>query len=272
MAHQDIVASNNRKRIDYAKIIERVRINVADVRTFGTKFLTRHSARLLGRSTAQINIPDVGSMEVRVDGSDVDVVRQMFQQQQYDAPFATSQLARKYSEILAAGKLPLIVDAGANTGASTLWFKHRYPEAFIAAIEPESDNFDLLKRNVSGKPGVTIFKAAIGAEKGFVTVSGVGMWARTEKSEQGVPVITMPEVLEGVPKSVPFIVKIDIEGFESELFLKNTEWLDGVFAVFIELHDCYFPGDKISRSFQRAIAQHDFEISLSGATFIYVRI
>jgi FkbM family methyltransferase len=38
------------------------------------------------------------------------------------------------------GQTPLILDLGANIGASAVWFAVRYPAAHIVAFEPHPDN------------------------------------------------------------------------------------------------------------------------------------
>jgi FkbM family methyltransferase len=43
---------------------------------------------------------------------------------------------------------PVIIDAGANIGLATLFFKTLHPEARIVCFEPDPDNFILLTRNV----------------------------------------------------------------------------------------------------------------------------
>jgi hypothetical protein len=62
----------------------------------------------------------------------------------------------------------------------------------------------------------------------------------------------------------PFICKIDIEGAESELFSKNTEWLSRFPVVIIELHDWRFAGEAPSRNFIRTIAHLDRDFVLLG--------
>src|ERR1700687_1707281 len=42
-----------------------------------------------------------------------------------------------------------IIDAGAHIGAATAYFKQRWPDAQVVAIEPEQGNYDMLFRNVS---------------------------------------------------------------------------------------------------------------------------
>ncbi len=41
----------------------------------------------------------------------------------------------------------LIIDAGANVGFASLWFLQRFPNTEIIAIEPESSNCEMLKKN-----------------------------------------------------------------------------------------------------------------------------
>ena len=59
-------------------------------------------------------------------------------------------------------------------------------------------------------------------------------WAtQTERSDSGTRIVTMGEAFASVANGRPFIAKIDIEGFESDLFEKNLAWLDSVRAVFV---------------------------------------
>ena len=46
-------------------------------------------------------------------------------------------------------RAPLIVDAGAHVGAATHYFKRRYPEARVLAIEANPVTFALLEKNVA---------------------------------------------------------------------------------------------------------------------------
>src|SRR5262249_22735601 len=54
-----------------------------------------------------------------------------------------------------------VVDGGANIGMATLYFANKFPTARIIAIEPESDNARLLRRNCAGLANVTIIEAAL---------------------------------------------------------------------------------------------------------------
>ena len=81
----------------------------------------------------------------------------------------------------------------------------------------------------------------------------------------------MSDAFSRIRHGTPFIAKIDIEGFESEVFLDNLGWLDDIYMLLIEPHDWLFPGQRKSRSLQRAMASRDFEIFISGENLVYVR-
>ena len=252
---------------------ERFQRNIGDVVEFGPQFLLRHVPRLTGRSQTVVNVPGIGAMH-RVGESDAESVRQIFREKIYDpkTPAANERIMDRYRTILEGKHKPIIVDAGANIGAASRWFERRFPDAAIIAIEPEPGNLEMLHQNLSGRTGITIVAAAVGSHPGFVRVLNKGMTAQTIRANEGVPIITMPEAFAKVPNGVPFIAKVDIEGFESDLFAENVDWLDDLFTVIIEPHDYQFPGMKTSRSFQSAMANHDFEIFISGDSLIYVRV
>jgi FkbM family methyltransferase len=206
----------------------------------------------------------------------VDVVRQIFGEKEYDTEELlepNSRIMKRYSEILSLGKLPIIVDAGANVGATAIWFRTKYPEAKVVAIEPDEKNLDVLRLNSECDDRISVIAAGVGATSGFATVQEAtqGYATKVVRSSDGVPIVSMNEAFEMTEGGMPFIAKIDIEGFESDLFSSNLDWLDNVFAVMIEPHDWMLPGKMTSRSFQCAMARHNFELFIRGENLIYVR-
>ena len=170
-----------------------------------------------------------------------------------------------------SGRAPVIVDGGANIGLASIWFANAFPAAKIVAVEPERGNLAILRRNVSGNSQIEI-KAALGAETGFVAVVSEGSSATvtTERATEGCPVITVDNAVASVPNGVPFIVKIDIEGFEQDLFGSNLDWIDRTSAIFIEPHDWRFADRATSKSFQRAMGARRFALYISGENLVYV--
>ncbi len=63
---------------------------------------------------------------------------------------------------------------------------------------------------------------------------------------------------------VPYIIKIDIEGFESNLFSENCEWINLFPIIIIELHDWMIPKGKTSYNFLNAIAPLDRDFICLG--------
>lgn len=87
--------------------------------------------------------------------SDVPCLQNVFLDQEYKTPFQVDP--------------KVIIDGGANIGMTTLFFSQKYPRAKIVAIEPETSNFEILKKNCSGLPNVALINAALwSTEQDFV--------------------------------------------------------------------------------------------------------
>jgi FkbM family methyltransferase len=218
-----------------------------------------------------------GSITVRGDSSDIDTVRNIFVKHDYQVPSAPARarLLARMEAITAQGKTPLIVDAGANIGAAAIWFAHEFPAATVLAVEPDPANHAMLLRNAEHRERIVPVEAAIGSTAGAVTIEehGAADAARTVASETGVPMLTMDMLIDRVPDAVPFIAKIDIEGFEADLFASNTDWIDRFDAVMIELHDWMLPGAGSSVGVQREMGRREgYEVFLKGENLIYVRV
>jgi FkbM family methyltransferase len=202
---------------------------------------------------------------------DAGVVDQIFRAADYqihpDARFQT--LVRYIATQAAGGKRPLVIDAGANIGASSVYFALQYSSGRVVAVEPEKGNADLLRRNCEGLD-IVVHEAALGAEAGtaFLSDPGHSDWGFRVGESGGVPVsvVSVPELLAEAEalQLFPLICKIDIEGGEAALFAKNTAWVDRFALIIIELHDWLFPGEGNSRNFLRAIAANDFDFMYRG--------
>jgi len=246
-----------------------------DVADLGIGFAIAAVRAATSSATFAANIGPGLSFKVRGGESDIDTLRQVFRDNEYnlEIPKLNAQLDRYYQAMLAAGTVPVIIDAGANIGAASVWFKRRFPQAEIVSIEPDSDNYRMLTDNVSAFPGIHPLEAAIGSEAGFVSVIQADQaWGiKTERADQGCPVITIDDAARQVASGELFIVKIDIEGFESDLFARDLAWLERAKAVYVEPHDWMMPGQATSRNFQRAFGSRDFELYIKGENLMYVR-
>ena len=74
----------------------------------------------------------------------------------------------------------LIVDIGANAGASTLYFHSHFPDAKIISYEPSVYNFPFLETNTAGLRNVTTVNCALSNESGLRPLFyGTGFQSRT---------------------------------------------------------------------------------------------
>jgi FkbM family methyltransferase len=169
-----------------------------------------------------------------------------------------------YSTLCNEGS-PLILDLGANVGLASLYFAKNWPNANIIAVEPEERNYRLMCENLAEIDNVRPLHAAVAGEDAAVKIVDLNAPAwemRTEvvgsETSGAIAALSVPSLLRQAPQgSLPFIVKIDIEGFENNLFSKNTDWVELFPVIIIELHDWLLPGQGSANNFLRVIAQHD---------------
>jgi len=251
---------------------QKVIANMRDVRTFGPRVLMRHI-----RSDTPIPLKGLGQIALRHRNSDMECFRQVFQRGDYSVGHLKAvhdRINRRYEEIIESGFTPVIVDGGANVGASAIWFAKQFPLARIKAVEPDADNFRLLKMNTSTYENVDLVFAALGAMPGFVEVTnseGLGWAVQTRRADVGLSVIGVTGAQLSVDNSKLFLVKIDIEGFESDVFSGQLDWINDAYVVIIEPHDWMLPGEFTSRNFMKAMVEHAFEVFIVGENLFFVR-
>jgi FkbM family methyltransferase len=229
---------------------------------------------------AQLHTPDglIRSFEHRGSQADLGVFEQIFVAQDYSLGRLRRgpELVQRYEAMLASGKTPIIVDAGANIGASVVYWAIHFPKAQILAIEPDGANFALLQKNTQGL-NVVLHEAAIGSAEGSASLSdpGEGEWGyRTARDDAGsLSILSMNSLLESgiAANTAPFIAKIDIEGAEADLFATNTGWVQSFDLVIIELHDWLLPGQGTSRNFLKCIANLDRDFLHIGENIFSIR-
>lgn len=247
-----------------------------DLLKLGLPYQARHLHRR-DDSEFRVRVKDVGEMVLRPRTADPAVVSQVFSWLQYDlTQFPQyARIRQAYQDILARGRRPLILDLGANNGASARWFTREYPLAHIVAVEPDPDNARICRLNTVGYP-VEVITAAIGGTPGQVELDTADMgsvsYVTTRSDEGCVPVVTVNQILaDRKPEHELFIVKIDIEGFEEDLFSTDTEWVEEACVVLVEPHDWKFPDRETSRPLQQTMGRLPFHVLLSGENLVYVR-
>jgi FkbM family methyltransferase len=137
---------------------------------------------------------------------------------------------------------PLILDCGANIGLSVIFWKGLYPSARIIAFEPDPhvfqalvwncnrrglENVELINKAVWSGPGEVSFRAE-GADAGHVVAGG------SRNGEQTIKVPTV-RLVDYLTHPVA-LLKLDIEGAETEVLRDCQDNLLGVDHLFVEYH------------------------------------
>ncbi len=208
---------------------------------------------------------------------DKGVIRQIFQQQDYNiAHWAQGKKLLKYHHEKSKIRPSLIIDAGANIGASAVYFSNIFSNNVIFAIEPDIENWHLLEMNTNGL-NVFNFNGAISDTDGELVFLDPrrGDWGFMTRRLNDFDKTTNTKTVKSIsPLSIlshsatknttPLILKIDIEGGEDALFNGDTNWLNKFPLVIIELHDWMLPFSGSSKNFIKSVAQHDFDFIYKG--------
>jgi FkbM family methyltransferase len=148
-----------------------------------------------------------------------------------------------------------IWDLGSNIGLTMADMAVRYPSARIVGVELDRENAQLCRLNTAAWGGrCTVREAAVWTTGGRVSY-------RIEKGrEYGARVMQDAVVNVGEPHAAQALllnsllaeegadirvdyVKMDIEGAESEVLRRHTEWADRVDSIKVEVHRPYSVAD-----------------------------
>ncbi|GIV35982.1 MAG: hypothetical protein KatS3mg032_0361 [Cyclobacteriaceae bacterium] len=142
---------------------------------------------------------------------------------------------------------PLIVDAGSNAGYSALYFATYVPNARIICIEPDAENFNILKTNLSANhimPAKLIQGALYPRSSRLEIKSDYrggthASYYVAEQPEGSIQGYTFQDIVKEFANPVD-LLKVDIEGAESLLFEDPAiafPILERLQAIAIEIHD-----------------------------------
>ena len=197
-------------------------------------------------------------LKCRPGTSDLSVFDQIFVKREYEC----------LDDVVDPG---LIIDCGGNVGYSSAYFLSRFRQARLIAVEPDPENFKMLKENLS--PYGDRFEAHCSGvwshSTGLVLSEeefGDGReWARTVREardgeEPAMTAVDIGTLLDNSGFDRISILKVDIEGAESVVFGANyMHWINRVDNLVIELHS-----DECHSVFMKAINGLGFTLTHSG--------
>ena len=160
----------------------------------------------------------------------------------------------------------LIIDGGANIGLSTAFYAHRFPRCKVIAVEPSEANLQVLRINTAAFSNVQVLKGGLWSSSGtlrIVNPEGTSLGYRCGPAEPGdkdsFRAYTVQEVIESSGSERCDLLKLDIEGAETNLFETSKEWISRVQAVLVEIH-----GPKAQAAVTHACPEAEFEVATCG--------
>ena len=138
-----------------------------------------------------------------------------------------------------ARQRPYIIDAGANIGLSVLYFKNLYPNSGIVAFEPDEEVFSFLQRNIerSGYKDVELICRAVWSSETNLSFMNEGAdGGRIAQANDPRDKIVQTARLRNYIDRPVDLLKIDIEGAETEVLMDCADLLGNIDNIFVEYH------------------------------------
>lgn len=135
---------------------------------------------------------------------------------------------------------PYIIDAGANIGLATIYFKQLYPQARIVAFEPDLQVYDILEKNINsfGYDGVQLVRKGLWDKETtlmFKSEGADGGRAALKSDKTDLVEIQTTSLRPYLSEKVD-LLKIDIEGAETKVLEDCADLLVNVERIFVEYH------------------------------------
>jgi FkbM family methyltransferase len=141
-----------------------------------------------------------------------------------------------FVELLRGRNAPIILDVGANIGVHALSWARALPGSTVYAVEPAPATADVLEANLglNVTKNVVLLRTAVSDESGEATFycceddafsSLKDTKRRVVKAQLKVPVTTIDEIVRSIGVTRMDLIKIDVEGYESQVIKGAKETL-----------------------------------------------
>ena len=131
-------------------------------------------------------------------------------------------------------------------GNASIWFALHSSRRADCCCRPEASNFELLERNTRHLAGIHAMHAAIWSERCQLTIANPAeeKWEfrMVRLAGSSIEAVTIPDLLQWAETDRIDLLKLDVEGAESEIFAAGSTWLERTHYLIIELHDYLIPG------------------------------
>jgi FkbM family methyltransferase len=228
-----------------------------------------------------MRVPGVGQVHLRPATSDLATFREIFVNGEYDFErhglYPT--LKGAYDQMLSEGRVPVILDAGANVGLASLYLSRYFPKAKFVLVEANTASATIARLNAPEQGDWEIHEVALWDRSGNVSLkSSLDETTReVAEAEEDAPndiieARTAAEIL-GPRAADLLIVKMDIEGAEIKVlsFLPgDADWLANKPMVMIEPHDGVFNSEGSIAGLLSRPCYHEGIIIPNGSTILFL--
>lgn len=195
----------------------------------------------------------------RIGTSDLRVIHQVYVDQHYNVDHLPDDA-------------DCIFDCGANIGASAAWFGGRYPNATIVSLEPDPQNYWLLKQNTSHlgdrvrtlRGGLWSHPTRLDLRPGH----DFEPWSIRVVEDPTGPIegFSIAELMSNFNIQEIDILKIDIERAEEIVLSSSQDWIRKVRLLLVEFHS-----DRSLSFAKNAFGDTMRQVESKGETSVFVR-
>ncbi len=152
---------------------------------------------------------------------------------------------------LCSKNIETLIDVGANQGQFATAWKAFFPNTTVHSFEPVPSTFNKLQSNVLDISGVKVYNCGLGSKSGKLNIyrnahSHASSFLRVSSFQKEKIPSTSDETLEEVSISTlndifkfgdmgPTVLKLDVQGFETEVLKGANEILKKVNYIIIEM-------------------------------------
>ena len=235
--------------------------------------------KLPGRgSPAPTFAPPDDRVYLRPGTSDLSIFREIFVDGQYDfAEFTVSHRTKqRYDKLLAQGRTPLIVDAGANIGLASIFLARQFPDADFELIEADEANAAVARENIARYKRMRLHTRALWYEHTQLSIlpseDCSTLRVKADGASTGaklVETVTMADIVGDRSEDL-LLVKMDIEGGERDVLARGNDWLKASPVIMIEPHDGVFQASGSLAGLLAFESYREGTILVKGRTLMFV--